>query len=281
VGFYEWNGETIQANNNQYFMENLNTLSSRSTHMLPVTRGQIFELIKGIPSPQRFSIVFEHIMEHITQGDCKTSLQREASLCACRFIDDLNKRWKASNSTLARFLKNEKNQAWLSAPFKYPVINPPTNTHSSRSDAVVPEVPVPVTPAADLEVSVVLERLPLSAMNNAGLANMLESPTCLDINALESSNIAPEEFNIPGGHPHAQEPSTSKDKKRVGRPLKPFSDCSDRSKRLKTEHLRQNTPNEELYYATVKVLHKSGFHEAARAVDKILKDPQSFEAKVP
>lgn len=63
--------------------------------------------------------------------------------------------------------------------------------------------------------------------------------------------------------------------KKRGRPTKDFSECSERSKLLKTENLRLDTPSDQLFYSTVKVLHQQGFHKAAKLVEAITADPEN------
>lgn len=58
-------------------------------------------------------------------------------------------------------------------------------------------------------------------------------------------------------------------RKKVGRPAKKFNDCSDRAKRLKTEHLRSDYTSNELVYATQMKYRSAGQWDAANVLKEV------------
>lgn len=66
-----------------------------------------------------------------------------------------------------------------------------------------------------------------------------------------------------------------------GRPIKPFDDCSDQSKRRKTAELRHNHSTEELTYAAQMSLRASGKRNEAKKVQELVSPNTSFERSVP
>lgn len=62
-------------------------------------------------------------------------------------------------------------------------------------------------------------------------------------------------------------------RQKLGRPSKVFQECSDRSKRRKTKHLREQVPAEQLTFAAHMSLRAAGESDASTVIKEITKSP--------